>query len=152
MRAHTITIPRPAVLLSLLALGALGLLVGGGGGQSAAAIPAATGSQAVTTLETTITKAPSRPVLHARAATFEFTANQPGATYECALRLSQLKKSPGDPRPPLVKPFAPCTSPLRVMNKRPNGPGKNKLQVRATVGGVTDATPARATWRTLASG
>ncbi len=59
MRAHTITTPRPAVLLSLLALGALGLLVGGGGGQSAAAIPAATGTQAITTLETTITKAPT---------------------------------------------------------------------------------------------
>jgi hypothetical protein len=146
MRAHTITTPRPAVLLSLLALGALGLLVGGGGGQPAAASPAATGSQAITTLETTITKAPST-VLHARAATFEFTANQPGATFECALRLERR----GD-RPDLVKPFAPCTSPLRVMNKRPNGPGKNKLQVRATVGGVTDATPARATWRTLASG
>jgi hypothetical protein len=62
MRTHTTTIPRPAVLLSLLALGALGLLVGGGGGQSAAASPAATGSQAITTVETTITQAPRRPV------------------------------------------------------------------------------------------
>ncbi|MGH2983344.1 MAG: hypothetical protein ACRDK5_03680 [Solirubrobacterales bacterium] len=150
MRTHTITTPRPAVLLSLLALWALGLLVGGGAGQSTAAIPAATDSQAVTTLETTITKAPRRPIFHARAATFEFTANQAGATFECALRLS--RGSPDHPRPDLVKPFAPCTSPLRVMNKRPNGPGKNKLQVRATVGGVTDATPARATWRTLLSG
>jgi hypothetical protein len=145
MRAHTITTPRPAVLLSLLALGAIGLLVGGGAGQSAAAIPAATGSQAITTVETTITKAPGRPVLHARFATFEFTANQPGATFECALRLEQR----GD-RPDLVKPFAPCTSPLRVRNWR--GPGKNKLLVRATVGGVTDATPARATWRTSRGG
>jgi hypothetical protein len=143
MRAHTIT-TRPAVLLSLLALGALGLLVGGGGGQSAAAIPAATPP---TPVETTITRAPGKPILHARAAIFEFTANQPGATFECALRLSR-----GDRRPDLVKPFAPCTSPLRVMNKRPNAPGKNKLQVRATVGGVTDATPARAKWRTLLSG
>jgi hypothetical protein len=140
MRAHTITTPRPAVLLSLLALGALGLLLGGGGGQSAAAIPAATPPP-----ETTITKAPSKPVLHARFATFEFTANQPGATFECALRLEQRAD-----RPDLVKPFSPCTSPLRVRNWR--GPGMNKLQVRATVGGVTDATPARATWRTSRGG
>jgi hypothetical protein len=144
MRAHSITTPRPALLLSLLALAALGLLVGGGGGQSAAAIPAATGSQAITTVETTITQAPRRPIFAGRAATFKFTANQPGATFECALRLEQR----GD-RPDLVKPFSPCTSPLRLRNR---GPGKNKLQVRATVGGVTDATPARATWRTLVSG
>jgi hypothetical protein len=150
MRAHTITTPRPAVLLSLLALGALGLLVGGGAGRSAAATPAATGTPTVTTVETTITKAPRRPIFRARAATFEFTANQPGATFECALRLSRGER--GHPRPDLVKPFAPCTSPFRVMNKRPNGPGKNTLQVRATVGGVTDATPASAKWRTLLSG
>jgi hypothetical protein len=146
MRAHTITTPRPAVLLSLLALGAFGLLVGGGGGQSAAAIPAATGSQAITTVETTITQAPGRPVPGGRGATFKFTANQPGATFECALR---IRNSTAHPRPDLVKPFAPCTSPLRVRA----WPGsKSKLQVRATVGGVTDATPARATWRTLVSG
>jgi hypothetical protein len=146
MRAHTITTPRPAVLLSLLALGALGLLVGGGAGQSAAATPAATGAQAITAPETTITKAPRRPVFAGRFATFEFTANQPGATFECALRLSR-----GADRPDLVKPFRPCTSPLRVKNGPPRK-GKNILQVRATVGGVTDATPARATWRTLLSG
>jgi hypothetical protein len=144
MRAHTITTPRPAVLLSLLALGALGLLVGGGGGQSAAASPAATGSQAITTVETTITQAPRRQVVLAgRFATFKFTANQPGATFECALR------SRRSPDPDLVKPFRPCTSPRRVRTR----PGsKNEIQVRATVGGVTDATPARATWRQLVSG
>jgi hypothetical protein len=140
MRTHTITTPRPAVLLSLLALGALGLLVGGGGGQSAAAIPAATPP-----LETTITKAPGNH-LRKKAATFEFTANQPGATFECALRIS--RGSGADPRPDLVKPFSPCTSPLRVSTGR----GKHKLQVRATVGGVTDATPARATWVNVAGG
>jgi hypothetical protein len=143
MRAHTITTPRPAVLLSLLALGALGLLVGGGAGQSAAATPAATPP-----LETTITKAPGGPIFSGRAATFEFTANQPGATFECALRISRGKKSRGHPYPDLVKPFAPCTSPRRVRAR----PGKSEIQVRATVGGVTDATPARATWRTLGSG
>jgi hypothetical protein len=145
MSTHTITTTRPALLLSLLALGALGLLVGGGAGQSAAAIPAATGAQAITTLETTITKAPHRPVFAGRTANFEFTANQPGATFECALRFRPRRG--GLPDPVVVKPFRPCTSPLRVRS----APGKHTLRVRATVGGVTDATPARATWRTLAS-
>ena len=141
MRTHTITTPRPAALLSLLALGALGLLVGGGAGQSAAAIPAATGSQAVTTVETTITKRPPKgKVVHTKTAIFEFTANQPGATFECALRQSRGKR--GYPEPDLVKPFAPCTSPDRVKV----GSGKHVFKVRATVGGVTDATPATATW------
>jgi hypothetical protein len=133
MRTHTITTPRPAVLLSLLALGALALLVGGGAGQSAAASPAATGSQAITTVETTITQAPRRPVFAGRTANFKFTANQPGATFECAVD---------------GKPFSPCTSPRRVGTR----PGKHVFKVRATVGGVTDATPARATWRQLVSG
>ena len=150
MRTHTITTPRPVVLLSLLALGALGLLVGGGAGQSAAAIPAATPP-----LETTITKRPpmgntaiwgakyGKPIRE--VATFEFTANQPGATFECAVD---------------GKPFSPCTSPLRVGSvKRGNstarrrvGGGKHELQVQATVGGVTDATPARALWKYLFEG
>jgi hypothetical protein len=137
MRAHTITTPRPAVLLSLLALGALGLLVGGGGGQSAAATPAATGSQAITTVETTITKRPPKGN-KGRNAAFAFTANQPGATFECAVVISRV----GHDLPPLSKPFAPCTSPYRVKV----GTGKHVFKVRATVGGVTDATPARATW------
>ncbi len=143
MRAHTITTPRPAVLLSLLALGALGLLVGGGGGQSAAAIPAATGSQAITTLETTITKRPPKGrVVRRKGVTFEFTANQPGATFECALVISRARHD----LPPLSKPFAPCTSPFKVKV----GNGKNVFKVRATVGGVTDDTPARATWHVCA--
>lgn len=138
MRAHTIT--RPALLLSLLALGALGLLVVGGGRQSAAATPAATPP-----LETTITKAPGNH-LRKKVAIFEFTANQPGATFECALRIQRGPSS--HPRPDLVKPFSPCTSPLRVSTGR----GKHELRVRATVGGVTDATPARAVWHNLKGG
>jgi large repetitive protein len=151
MRAHTITTPRPAVLLSLLALGALGLLVGGGAGQSAAAIPAATPP-----LETTITKGPptgntaiwgakyGKPIRE--VATFEFTANQTAATFECAVD---------------GKPFSPCTSPLRVgphvksgdsTARRRVGRGKHELQVRATLGGVTDATPARDLWKTIEGG
>jgi hypothetical protein len=140
MRTHTITTPRSAVLLSLLALGALGLLFGGGAGQSAAATPAATPPP-----ETTITKAPGNH-LRKKAATFEFTANQPGATFECALRISRGSRA--HPRPDLVKPFTPCTSPLRVRTHF----GKHELQVRATVGGVTDATPARALWRNIRGG
>jgi hypothetical protein len=164
MRAHTITAPRPAVLLSLLALGALGLLVVGGGGQSAAAIPAATGTQAITTLETTITKRPptgntaiwgatyGKPIRE--NVTFEFTANQPGATFECAVDTywAGHRKE---------QPFSPCTSPLRVGStvKRGNktarrcvSGGKHELEVRATVGGVTDATPATALWKSIHEG
>jgi hypothetical protein len=125
MRTHTITTPRPAVLLSLLALGALGLLVGGGARQSAAATPQAT--QAITTVETTITKRPPKKVVRRAGVTFEFIANQPGATFECAVD---------------GKPFRPCTSPFKVKVRN----GKHVFKVRATVGGVTDATPARATW------
>jgi hypothetical protein len=127
MRTHTITSPRPALLLSLLALGALALLVGGRGGQSAAASPAATGAQAITAPETTITKRPPKKVLRRSGVTFEFTANQPGATFECAVD---------------SKPFTPCTSPHKVKVRN----GKHVFKVRATVGGVTDATPARAGW------
>jgi hypothetical protein len=159
MRAHTITSPRPAVLLSLLALGALGLLVGGGGGQSAAAIPAATPP-----LETTITKRPptgntaiwgakyGKPIRE--IVTFEFAANQPGATFECAVDTywAGHRKE---------QPFSPCTSPLRVGGtvKRGNktarrwvAGGKHELEVRATVGGVTDATPARDLWKSIHEG
>jgi hypothetical protein len=135
MRTHTITTTRPAVLLSLLALGALGLLVGGGGAQSAAATPAATGSQAITTLETTITK---RTKTTHSIAVFKFAANQPGATFECAV-------DPYRPGHRYHQPFTPCTSPFRVkVGYHP--PRKHAFYVRATVGSVTDDTPARATW------
>jgi hypothetical protein len=138
MRTHTITTARPAVLLSLLALGALGLLVGGGAGQSAAAIPAATGSQATTTLETTITKPKGNIATHKKTVTFEFTANQPGATFECAV-------DPARPGHRYHQPFHPCTSPFRVsVGYHP--PRTHVFAVRATVGGVTDATPARVKW------
>jgi hypothetical protein len=130
MRAHTIT-TRPALLLSLLALGALGLLVGVGGGQSAAATPAAT-----PTVETTITKATKTTHSIAR---FAFTANQPGATYECAV-------DPLRPGHRYQQPFHPCGSPYRVkVGFHP--PRKHVFAVRATVGGVTDGTPAWTTWK-----
>jgi hypothetical protein len=137
MRAHTIT-TRPAVLLSLLALGALGLLVGGGAGQSAAAIPAATppATQAITTVETTITK---RTKTTHGIAGFKFIANQPGATFECAV-------DPSRPGHRSHQPFHPCASPYRVkVGFHP--PRTHVFAVRATVGGVTDATPAWTTWK-----
>jgi hypothetical protein len=133
MRAHTITTTRPALLLSLLALGALGLLVGGEAGQSAAATPQAT--QAITTVETTITK---RTKTTHSSAVFKFIANQPGASFECAV-------DPLRPGHRYHQPFHPCTSPYRVkVGYHP--PRKHVFAVRATVGGVTDATPARVKW------
>jgi hypothetical protein len=139
MRAHTITTTRPAVLLSLLALGALGLLVGGGGGQSAAAIPAATGAQATATLETTITKPKGNIATRRQTVTFEFTANQPGATFECAV-------DPARPGHQYHQPFHPCTSPFRVRGIGYHPPRKHAFEVRATVGGVTENPPARVKW------
>jgi hypothetical protein len=127
MRAHTIT-TRPALLLWLLALGAL---VVGGGGQSAAATPAAT-----PTPDTTITNATK--TTHS-IAKFAFTANLPGATYECAV-------DPSRPGHRYHQPFHPCTSPFRVkVGFHP--PRKHVFAVRATVAGVTDATPAWTTWK-----
>jgi hypothetical protein len=132
MRAHTIP-TRPAVLLSLLALGALGLLVGGGAGRSAAATSAATPAP-----DTTITKH-TTTTRGKKAATFEFTANQQRATFECAV-------DPSRPGHQYHQPFHPCTSPFRVKVGY-HAPRKHVFAVRAKVGGVTDATPARATWR-----
>ena len=126
MRAHTI-ITRPALLLSLLMLGALGLLVGGGGGQSAAAI---------TTVDTTIT---NHTKTTRSIAKFAFTANQPGATFECAV-------DPSRPGHQYHQPFHPCTSPYKVRVGY-HSPRKHVFAVRATVGGVTDGTPAWTTWK-----
>jgi subtilisin-like proprotein convertase family protein len=86
-------------------------------------------SIAITTLETTITKRPKGKTTK-KTATFEFTADQAGATFECAVD---------------GKPFAPCTSPRKVKVGR----GRHEFEVRATVGGVTDDTPATATWKVV---
>jgi hypothetical protein len=86
-------------------------------------------SLAITTLETTITKRPKGKTSK-KTATFEFTADQAGATFECAVD---------------GKPFTPCTSPRKVKV----GLGKHEFEVRATVGGVTDDTPATARWKVV---
>jgi subtilisin-like proprotein convertase family protein len=86
-------------------------------------------SLAITTLETTITKRPKSKTSK-KTATFEFTADQAGATFECAVD---------------GKPFTPCTSPRKVKV----GLGKHEFEVRATVGGVTDDTPATARWKVV---
>ena len=78
--------------------------------------------------ETTITKPPNRRTTKRRA-TFEFTANEDGSTFECSL----------DGRA-----FAPCTSPFARRVKR----GRHTFEVRATdPAGNTDPTPAKAVWK-----
>jgi hypothetical protein len=110
---------------------------------SAAAIPAATppgtGPQAITALETTITKPKGNIATRRQTVTFEFTANQPGATFECAV-------DPKRPGHQYHQPFHPCTSPFRVRGIGYHPPRTHVFAVRATVGGVTDATPARVKW------
>jgi hypothetical protein len=86
-------------------------------------------SLAITTLETTITKRPKGKTSK-KTATFQFTADQPGATFGCAVD---------------GKPFTPCTSPRKVKV----GLGRHEFEVRATVGGVTDDSPATATWKVV---
>jgi hypothetical protein len=78
--------------------------------------------------ETTITKAPKRKTSKRRA-TFEFTANEEGSTFECSLDGGV---------------FAPCTSPFSHRVKL----GKHVLEIRATdPAGNTAPTPAKARWR-----
>jgi hypothetical protein len=79
--------------------------------------------------ETGIKKGPKKRT-DARKATFKFTADEPGSTFECKIDR---------------KPFRPCTSPRRLKKVKP---GKHKFLVRSidAVGNV-DATPARKRWR-----
>jgi hypothetical protein len=77
--------------------------------------------------ETTITKGP-KDRTKKKQATFEFSANVAGATFECSLDGGA---------------FAPCTSPHSVKVKK----GKHTFRVRATAKGQTDATPATDDWK-----
>jgi hypothetical protein len=78
--------------------------------------------------ETTITKGP-KDKTKKKQATFEFTANEPGATFECALD---------------GKPFSVCTSPDTVKVKK----GKHTFEVRAKdAGGNIEGTPASDSWK-----
>ena len=75
--------------------------------------------------QTTITKGPQDPSDVADA-TFEFTSNEPGSTFECRLGNG---------------PFSACSSPKAFP---PLGEGDHRFQVRAT--GNTDPTPASRNW------
>ena len=78
--------------------------------------------------DTAITTTPKKSS-RKRKARFEFTSDDPAATFQCSLD---------------GKPFAPCTSPFVRKVKR----GKHTFDVRATdQAGNTDQTPAHASWK-----
>ena len=82
--------------------------------------------------ETTITKGPKDKIKTKKKrakATFEFTANEPGASFECSLDGA---------------PFAACTSPVTVKVKK----GKHTFDVRAKdAGSNVEGTPASDSWK-----
>jgi hypothetical protein len=79
--------------------------------------------------ETAITKSP-RPKTRKRRATFEFTSDEPGSSFECAVDGQLVKVA--------------CTSPFSVKVKR----GKHTFQVQATdAAGNVDGTPATDDWK-----
>ncbi|MFE8605091.1 adventurous gliding motility protein AgmC [Archangium violaceum] len=83
--------------------------------------------------ETTITSGPFGTTPE-RTATFEFSSNEPGVTYECSLDGAA---------------YTPCTSPVTFTDL---ADGEHTLQVRARdAAGNVDATPATWTW-TVAQG
>jgi hypothetical protein len=78
--------------------------------------------------DTTITKRP-KDKTKKKTATFEFTASEPGATFECSLDGG---------------PFAACSSPDTIKVKK----GKHHFEVRAKdAGNNVDATPASDDWK-----
>ena len=80
--------------------------------------------------ETTITKGPKKKSKKKKAA-FEFSASEPGASFECSLDGAL---------------FAPCVSPLKLKVKKK--PKKHSFRVRAQdAAGNADATPAEQTWK-----
>jgi hypothetical protein len=79
--------------------------------------------------ETTITKGPKNRT-RKRRARFEFTSDEPGASFACAVDGQVLK--------------VPCTSPYKVKVKR----GKHTFRVQATdAAGNVDAEPATDDWK-----
>jgi hypothetical protein len=79
--------------------------------------------------ETTITKGPKAKTKK-KQATFEFTSNEQGSTFECAVDGQALK--------------APCTSPHTIKVKR----GRHEFEVRATdQAGNADGSPATDSWK-----
>jgi hypothetical protein len=93
---------------------------GGGGGEGGD----------TTAPNTTITKGP-KAKSKKKKTTFEFSADEPGASFECSLDGAA---------------FAPCSSPLATKVKKK--PKKHSFQVRAKdAAGNTDPTPASQTWK-----
>ena len=79
--------------------------------------------------ETTISKGPKKKTT-AKSATFEFSSNEAGSTFECSLDGA---------------PFKACTSPDTVKAKKP---GKHNFQVRARdAAGNVDQTEAAYSWK-----
>jgi uncharacterized protein (TIGR03382 family) len=84
--------------------------------------------QDTTKPETTITSGPSGSTPE-RSATFAFSSNEPGGTYECSLDGAA---------------YTPCTSPVTFNDL---APGEHTLQVRARdAAGNEDTTPDTRTW------
>ena len=83
--------------------------------------------------DTSITSTPIGTTA-ATTATFTFTADQPGATFECSLDSAA---------------FGACTSPQAYSGL---GVGSHTFAVRASTNGLTDATPASETWTVSAGG
>jgi subtilisin-like proprotein convertase family protein/subtilisin family serine protease len=78
--------------------------------------------------DTTLTKSP-RKKSKKKKATFEFTSNQAGATFQCSLDDAK---------------FAACTSPEKVKHLKV---GKHSFEVRAVSAAGTDPSPAKASWK-----
>jgi hypothetical protein len=92
-------------------------------------VPAVVPPPDTTPPETTIDKGPARKT-KSRKATFKFSSNEPGSSFECKVD---------------SKPAKPCTSPLKLKHLKR---GKHKLAVAATdAAGNTDATPATYKWK-----
>jgi hypothetical protein len=85
-------------------------------------------------VDTSITKSAAKKSTK-RKATFAFSSNKPGSTFECALKGKKLDQA--------VQQFSSCVSPRKYKNL---APGKYTFSVRATdAAGNVDSTPA--TWK-----
>jgi streptogramin lyase len=96
-----------------------------------------------TAVETTIDKAPKKKVKTKKAKAkvkFKFSSPTAGASFECSLK----GKPKGGKRKKGM--FKPCESPKKYKLK----PGKYTFEVRASVGGVVDQTPAKHKFKVVA--
>jgi hypothetical protein len=101
-------------------------------GQLAGKTPATYSWTIEPALQTTITNKPANPSSDS-SATFEFTANLAGATFECSLDGGA---------------FEACTSPKTYDNL---SHASHSFKVRARAGSVVDSSPAAYTWKVEAS-